>query len=145
MKLLILFFIIIATSFPQTSLAHESQVNFYKDLLTSNYHETPYTAWVKVIEVKKKKGLHLYPTYMLTCTVIETFKGLPLKTISFLKFIEDGYQEYPIGKEFIVSLFQNPESGNYYLGDNGYDLPATSELIEFCRGLKNSLNGKSPN
>ena len=142
MKVLIFFIAIMTTCFSQTSLAHESDKDFYKELLTSNYHETPYTAWVKVIRVEEEKGQHFYPTYVLTCNVIETFKGLPLKTISFFKFTEDGYQEYPIGKEFIVSLFFNPESNMYYLGDNGYDLSATTELIEFAHGLEDSLNGE---
>ncbi|MBF0234451.1 MAG: hypothetical protein HQK65_15630 [Desulfamplus sp.] len=135
MKILLTIFIILTTFFLPLVTAKESQAKFFEDLVESNYHETPYTAWIKVVSVEEKPGVHFYPTYALTCDVLETFKGVPLKTITYLKSIEDGYQKYPLGEEYIVSLFFNPESGIYYLGDNGYDLPVTEALLKILRGI----------
>ncbi|SLM31111.1 exported hypothetical protein [Desulfamplus magnetovallimortis] len=136
MKIFIVLLIFLTLTFPCSICAKESDDQFFKELLESNYHSTPYTSWVKVVSVEEKKDMHFYPTYALTCDVIEIFKGLPLKRITYLKSVEGGYQKYPVGKEYIVSLFINPETGIYYIGDNGYDLPFTEALLKILRGIK---------
>ena len=77
----------------------------------------------------------MYPTYLLTCDVLETFKGEAFNQIAFLRGVEEGYKTLPIGDEYIVSLFINEKNGQYYLGDNGYDLPATQPLLKIARAL----------
>jgi hypothetical protein len=71
--------------------------------------------------------------------VVGTFKGKQLKRIEFLRGVENGYKELPIGNEFLVSLFMNEENGQYYLGDNGYDLPVSKDLIKLARELADKL------
>ena len=115
--------------------AQESLQEIQTQLLRSNFKETPYSAWVKVLDVKKKGNELLYPTYLLICDVLETFKGEQLKQITFLRGVEDGYKVLPIGHETIVSLFINEKNYQYYLGDNGYDLPATQPLLKIAREL----------
>lgn len=119
--------------------AQESFQVAQETLLRSNFNDTPYSAWVKIQDVKTKGNLLLYPTYLLICDVLETFRGEQLKQIQFLRGVEDGYSKLPIGDETLVSLFINEENGQYYLGDNGYDLPASKHLIKIARELKKSL------
>jgi hypothetical protein len=133
MKSIVFFVLLIVFSTP--CLAQESIQERQSRLLRSNFKETPYSAWVKIQDVKKKGNELLYPTYLLTCDVFETFKGEPLDRIAFLRGVEDGYKTLPIGDETIVSLFINEKNGQYYLGDNGYDLPANQHLLEIAREL----------
>jgi hypothetical protein len=133
--ILALFIIFCSPCFAQESLQELQQA-----LLRSNFNETPYSAWVKVTNVKKKNNELFYPTYLCICDVLETFKGKQTKRIEFLRGVENGYQELPIGNEYIVSLFINEENGQYYLGDNGYDLPASNDLIKLARKLEEKLN-----
>ena len=128
--------------FCSNGLAQESLQELQEKLLKSNIKETSYSAWVKVIDVKKKGNELLYPTYILICDVIETFKGKPFKQIEFLRGVEYGYTVLPIGNEYIVSLFINEKNGQYYLGDNGYDLPVSKRLIKTARELKNENRGR---
>lgn len=121
--------------FCSPSFAQESLLEFQQELLRSNFNETPYSAWVKVVDVKEKGNELLYPTYLFICDVLETFKGKQLERIKFLRGVENGYKELPIGNEYIVSLFINEENGQYYLGDNGYDLPVSKHLIQIAREL----------
>ena len=118
------------------SFAGESLEKFQAGLLKSNFNETPYTALVKITDVKKANRKLLYPTYLLICEVIETYKGKDLKQIKYLRGVEEGYKNLPTGKSYIVSLFFNTENGFYYMGDNGYDLPASRYLIKIARKLK---------
>lgn len=89
--------------------AEKTSDTFLVKLLKDNFGTTPYTAWVKVIEVEKKGRMMLYPTYLLTCKVKETFKGKALKNIAFFVAVEEGYKKLPIGKEYIVSLYYSKE------------------------------------
>ena len=109
--------------------AQESLQEFHEGLLKSNFADTPYTAWVKVIEVQKKGHELLYPTYLFICDVLETFKGQRFKRIEYLRGVEEEYKVFPIGQTYIVSLFINEENGLYYLGDNGYDLPDSESFL----------------
>lgn len=116
--------------------AQESLRELHEGLLKSNFAETPYTAWVKVVDVHKKGHELLYPTYLYICEVLETFKGERFKRIEYLRGVEEEYKELPIGQTTIVSLFINAENGRYYLGDNGYDLPDTIYLLDIARQMK---------
>ncbi|MFC1875793.1 hypothetical protein ACFL2E_00755 [Thermodesulfobacteriota bacterium] len=133
MKSIFIFVLLMIFSTP--CFAQKSMQELQAHLLRSNFKETPYSAWVKIQDVKKKGNELLYPTYLLTCDVFETFKGEPLNQIAFLRGVENGYKTLPIGDETIVSLFINEKNGQYYLGDNGYDLPATQHLLKIAREL----------
>jgi hypothetical protein len=119
--------------------AQESLEEIQGGLLRSNFAQTPYTAWVKITDVKEKGNELLYPTYLIICDVLETFKGKRLKRIEYLRGVEDGYKELPIGKSYIVSLFINKENGLYYLSDNGYELPASKHLLTVARQLTKKI------
>jgi hypothetical protein len=119
--------------------AQESVEDFQEGLLRSNFAETPYTAWVRVTDVKEKDNELLYPTYLLICDVVETYKGKQFKRIQYLHGVEGGYKKLPIGESYIVSLFINERNGLYYLGDNGYDLPDSKHLLEVARELRKNM------
>ncbi len=129
--------------FHSFSFAGESLEEFQAGLLKSNFNETPYTALVKITDVKKENSKLLYPTYLIICEVIETYKGQDVKQVKYLRGVEEGYRNPPTGKSYIVSLFLNTENGLYYMGDNGYDLPASRYLIKIARKLKKKLK-KNP-
>jgi hypothetical protein len=130
-----IFVLVLLMIFSTPCFSQESMQEPQTQLLRSNFKETPYSAWVKVLDVKKMGTELLYPTYLLICDVRETFKGKQRKQVEFLRGVEDGYKELPTGDEYIVSLFINEKNGQYYLGDNGYDLPATSHLLRIARRL----------
>ena len=127
-------------------LGHAEKISpkFFENLLKSNFQETPYTAWVKVVKVEKKGRLMLYPTYLLKCEVLETFKGKSSKKVAFFRAVEDGYKKLPTGKSYIVSLFYSKKDKVFYLGDNGYDLPVTKHLLQVARELKKKWAKKLP-
>jgi hypothetical protein len=134
--IIILLFLEISHSF---CFAQESIPQFQKELLRSNFAQTPYTAWVKVVGIEEVGHELLYPTYLFICDVLETFKGKRFEQVRYLHGVEGGYRELPKGKEYIVSLFINKENGLYYLGDNGYDLPASKYLLNVARELTRNM------
>ena len=135
-----------ALCFAEESSTAQDDEQFMLDLLASNFEETPYTALVKIVEVERKGNEMLYPTYLYKCEVIETYKGKKLERVVFLRGIEEEPKTFPIGKTYIVSLFVNKKDGRFFLGDNGWDLPATENLIESARKLSQEAGkSKSPN
>ena len=90
----------------ESSTAQNDDEQFMLDLLASNFAETPYTALVKIVEVERKGNEMLYPTYLYKCEVLETYKGKQLERVEFLRGIEEEPKAFPIGKAYIVSLFE---------------------------------------
>ncbi|GBC61081.1 hypothetical protein DENIS_2041 [Desulfonema ishimotonii] len=151
MKRMMIFFLLMMLSCPfcfakeaseQEAAQEQETEHFMAGLLESNFEGTPYTALVRITDVERKGDEMLYPTFIFKCEVLETYKGKHLKRVEYWRGLEAPPQHFPIGKSLIVSLFINQEDGRYYLGDNGYDLPATEPLIDLARRLTKNMEKK---
>ena len=113
---------------------------FHEDLLRSNYIKTSVTAWVKVTSASIHEDMPpIYTKYIFKCEIIEIFKGPNVNEIEYIRFMETlkdiELNEY-IGKTGIISVFFSNEKNEYYIGDNGYNLPDTPHLLKIARELK---------
>ncbi|MDI6809821.1 MAG: hypothetical protein QME66_12730 [Candidatus Eisenbacteria bacterium] len=112
--------------------------SLYEQLLLSNLRETPYTAHIKIARVEKNReilsdsGELGYVVFKVQAEVIETYKGDKYSTIEYFVFREAPSEGPPVGENLIVSL-RRSEEGDYYVSDNGYELPATESLIRLAR------------
>ena len=150
MKYLILIIILIT----QPSFAAKKDINiiynelkeFHEGLLRSNYQETILTVWVKITDALIHEEMFpIYTKYKFKCNVIEIFKGKEEKEIEYIRFMETlssskKLKEH-IGKTGIISVFFDKEKSQYYIGDNGYNLPDTPYLLEIARKLKTQNKG----
>jgi hypothetical protein len=115
-----------------------SDDSFYQGLLLSNLQETPSTAHIRITRIEKNKEIYTesgrlgYIVFKVQADVIETFKGNKHMAIDYSIFREAPSEGPLIGEEFIVSLHRS-EKGEYYIPDNGYELPATEALKRLAR------------
>ena len=113
---------------------------FHANLLISNYIKTSVTAWVKITDASiHEKIPPIYTKYKFKCEILEIFKGPKLNEIEYIRFMEtlnnNELNEF-IGKTGLISVFFSNEKNQYYIGDNGYNLPDTPHLLRIARELK---------
>jgi hypothetical protein len=117
-----------------------------ENLLLSNLEETPYTAHVKTTSVEKNKEIRSdsgeigYVVFKVQAEVIETFKGDKKSTIEYFVMHEAPSKGPRLGEDLIASLNRS-EEGEYYVPDNGYELPATKSLIRLARSWAKDSRG----
>ena len=116
-----------------------SDDSFFKGLLLSNLQESAFTAHVKITKTEKNKEIYSdseelgYMIFKVYADVIETFKGDKYDRIEYFIFQEFPSDGPPVGEEFIVSLHYSEEKDEYYIPDNGYNLPVTEALKNIAR------------
>jgi hypothetical protein len=116
-----------------------SDDSFLEELLLSNLEKTLYTAHVIIAKTETSREIYSdsgqvgYIIFKVYADVIETFKGNKYDKIEYFIFLEAPSKGPPIGEEFIVSLHYSEEKDQYYIPDNGYDLPVTKRLKDIAR------------
>ncbi len=123
---------------PAFSQDEEDQAWFAR-LVSANYYELPYTAHVHLVkskaEDKAKNSFPGYVSFEVTAKVIETFKGKEIETLTYYTTHEAPSDGPTVDREVVLSLEIDPESGSYYVPDNGYVFGAREPMLETLRKI----------
>ncbi len=134
------------------------ETQFVPDSLTleveyfnGNFYSTNFTALVRIRRARIedefgrptdiKKG---YVHHVYEAEIVELYRGEPRKIVTYYVMAEAGIRLYLPEYPLMVSLCSSSQSrfNRYYTPDNGYDLPASKEMIEEARKLAKVDDGR---
>ena len=108
-------------------------------------HDVPradLSAHVEIVNIAEVEVRGLYTRYLIEAVVVERFVGAPPPRLAFYQWVEQRYDDPPIGDRFIVNLQKSPRDGQFYVPDNGYMLSADERLVSIARSLAEGQSGE---
>lgn len=131
---------------PELGVNHDEPREEHADWLGKNFNETDFTGHIKIKSVSVHEQLSSYVVLLFQAEVLEVFKGEHRREITYLHMMEGPITRdlnLWVGSTPIVSLYRNKKSGAFEMGDNGYDLPDTPDLLSIARGLAKKKAAKA--
>ncbi len=106
-------------------------------LIRSNYYETDYTAHIRIDKVVSSEDQSWpgYISFKVSATVLETFKGEQLETLTYYTTHEAPSDGPPLDREVVASLEKDKKTGNLYVPDNAYVFGIQPAMLEALRDL----------
>ena len=122
--------------------ADEETDALFAEMLRRDVPRADLSAHVEVARFVEVEVRGLYTRYLIEATVVERFVGAAPPRLAFYQWVEQGNDYPPIGGRFIVNLQKSSRSGQYYVPDNGYMLPADERLVSIARSLAEGRPGE---
>ncbi len=107
----------------------------FAEMLRHDVPRADLSAHVEIVNIVEVEVRGLYTRYLIEAVVVERFVGSPPPRLAFYQWVEQRYDDPPIGERFIVNLQKSLRNGQYFVPDNGFMLPADERLVSIARSL----------
>ena len=114
----------------------------FAEMLRHDVPRADLSAHVEIVNIVEVEVRGLYTRYLIEAVVVERFVGSPPPRLAFYQWVEQRYDDPPIGDRFIVNLQKSPRDGQFYVPDNGYMLSADERLVSIARSLAEGQPGE---
>ena len=123
--------------------ADEETDRLFAEMLRRDVPRADLSAHVEIVNIVEVEVRGLYTRYLIEATVLERFVGAAPPRLAYYQWVEQRYDDPPIGRRFIVNLQKSPRDGQYYVPDNGHMLPADERLVTLARTLAEGRPGEA--
>ncbi len=113
--------------------ADEETDRLFAEMLRRDVPSADLSAHVEIVNIVEVEARGLYTRYLIEATVLERFVGAAPPRLAYYRWVEQRYDDPPVGRRFIVNLRKSTRDGQYYVPDNGYMLPADERLVALAR------------
>lgn len=113
--------------------ADEETDLLFAEMLRRDVPRADLSAHVEIVNIVEVEARGLYTRYLIEAAVLERFVGAAPPRLAYYRWVEQRYDDPPIGRRFIVNLQKSPRDGQYYVPDNGFMLPADERLVALAR------------